>query len=114
MVRGRLASLLVLSIAVWAAEMIALGILVPEAGRTLSEVTATVLSVLAGVTSGLAPLFPASADRAEEVLGDIGVTADLGLYRWALIVPALVAGAAAAAAYLPHRRTSIRRRPPGR
>jgi hypothetical protein len=103
MVRGRLPSLLLLTVLIWAAEVAVVSVVIPGIDLGLTGLSTSVLSVLAGVSSGATALMPDSGARLVEALEEIGNPARVDLYRACLVAPVLVAGAWAASLYLPWR-----------
>ena len=102
--RGRLPTLLLLSVVIWALEVAVVGVAIPGVGAGLSELAPAMLALLSGLSAGATPLMPGSGDRLVEVLTDFGVTADVGIYRACLVVPAVARRAPwRALAYLPWR-----------
>jgi hypothetical protein len=103
MVRGRFGTLLVLSAAIWLAEVVAVAIALPGLGTEVSRISSAMLSLLASLSSGATPIMSASGDRMSDALADAGLSPDVDLYRLVLVLPVLIAATAAAAAYLPWR-----------
>lgn len=101
---GRLPTLLLLSLFVWAAEVAAVSIALPRITADVSQLSTGVLSALASVSSGSTPLMAAFGERLAEALADFGSPADPSAYRQVLVLPALVAAAVAGVAHLRHRR----------
>jgi hypothetical protein len=100
MLRGRLASLLALTVLAWCAEVAVAAVAIPALGTELGGLSASILSMLAGVSSGATALMPTSGERMAEALG---ISGGVEVYRACLVIPALVAGAWAASLYLPWR-----------
>ena len=103
LLRGRVLTLLLLSAMIWGSEIAVVSIAVPGAAEGVSELSTALLSLLSGVSSGASPLMPVSSDRLAEALTDLGSAPDVGVYRLCLVLPMLIAGAAAAITYLPRR-----------
>ena len=103
MLRGRLPSLLLLSAAIWAAEVSVVAVAVSGSGLGATGLSTAVLSLLSSVSSGATAIMASSGDRLAEALTQLGGVADVGIYRLCLVLPLAVAGAWAAARYLPWR-----------
>jgi hypothetical protein len=109
LLRGRLPTLLLLSLAIWLMELLVVAVAVRGIDVTLAEVSAASLGVLSGVSFAVTALAPGSADGLMDALDGLGPVADVDLYRLALVLPLLLAGAAAGAWYLPGRLDGRRR-----
>lgn len=103
MLRGRLPSLVLLSVLIWTAEVAVVGVAIPELDVGLSGLSTSILSLLAGISSGATALMPDSGSRLVEALADYDGPSNVDLYRACLAVPVLVAAAWAASLYLPWR-----------
>lgn len=103
LLRGRVLTLLLLSVMIWGLEIAVVSIAVPGVTEGVSELSTAMLSLLSGVSSGAPPISPASSDRLVEALTEFGTAPDVGAYRLVLLLPMLLAGAAAAITYLPWR-----------
>jgi len=101
MLRGRLPSLLLLSVFIWVTEVSVIAVALASADLGPTGLSTAVLSLLASVSSGATALMASSGDRLAEALGGV---AGIGLYRLCLVLPLLAGGAWAAALYLPRRR----------
>lgn len=106
LLRGRVLTLLLLTALIWGMEVLVVALAIPEAAGGVAELTRAMLSLISGVSAGAAPIFTGSEDRLIEALRDLGATGAVGVYRLVLVLPLLVAGAAAAATYLPWRSRS--------
>lgn len=105
MLRGRLPTLIVLSALIWAAEIAAVSLTLPDVGARVSELSSGMLALLATLSSGTTPIMSGAGDRLAEVLADFGYRADVDLYRLTIVLPVLVAGAWATALYVRWRRS---------
>lgn len=104
LLRGRMATLVVLTVLVWATEVAVVSVAVPGAGDGLREIATAMLSVLSTVSSGGTALWPSSGDALRDALAEGGLSgADVDLYRLALVLFALVAGPVGAAQHLLRR-----------
>jgi hypothetical protein len=104
MLRGRLPSLVLLSVLIWAAEVGAVAIAISGSGLDATGLSTAVLSLLATVSAGATAIMSSAGEQLSDALQELGgVFSDVGLYRLALVLPLLVAAAWSAAAYLPWR-----------
>ena len=104
MVRGRLSTLVLLTVLVWLLEVAAVAVAVPGLGADLSRLTTAMLSVLSGVSSGATALTPGFGESLARDVADLGDAAGVGVYRLAIVLPVLALGAAGSAAHLRTRR----------
>jgi hypothetical protein len=109
LLRGRVPTLVLLSILVWAAEVAAVALALPGISANASEVATALLSVLSSVSSGVIALVPDSADRLADALIRFDALAEVRAYRAVLTLPALVAGAIGGTFYLRWRGARQRR-----
>jgi hypothetical protein len=100
LVRGKLSTIAVLSVAIWAVEVAVVALAIPGVGAEVSQLSTAMLSLLSSISSGATALFAASEHRLLSALADFGEYPDVGIYRLTLTLPALVAGAVAGASYL--------------
>jgi len=109
LVRGRLPTLVLLSIGVWIAELMTLSVAVSGLDLTLSRLSAATLAVLSGVSFEAPALVSASADGLRDALQRVNSAGAAPAYRAVLVLPLAVAGALAAVRYVPWRARGVAR-----
>ena len=101
LLRGRAATLVLLSVLIWGAEVAAVSVAVPGIGAELSQLSTGLLSLLSSVSSGATALFPSSGERLSEALVRVGTgSGDVSAYRAVLTITPLIAGTIGGVAYL--------------
>jgi hypothetical protein len=103
MLRGRLPSLLLLSVLIWAMEIAVVAVAVSGSGLGATGLSTAVLSLLASISSGATAIMPAAGEQLTDAIAQLGGVAEVGLYRLCLVIGLLAAGAAAGLRYLPWR-----------
>ena len=102
MLRGRISTLLLLSVLIWIAELAVVSVVI-SGFEGVSRLSAAVLAVLSGVSAGASPLMSSSADRLVSTMSELGLDPDVNMYRGVLVLPALVAASVAGAMHLRRR-----------